>query len=64
MFDVVHDTMKMLQPMLQQNVHFNIEHKTVRKGKLMLYNMHDYYVKFTIRTNKDMIKTYEVIHFE
>jgi hypothetical protein len=60
MFDVIHDTMKLLQPMLQHHVHFNIGHKTVRKGRLMLYNMQDYYVKFTIKTNKDLIKTYEV----
>lgn len=60
MFDIAHDTVKPLQGMLQKNVHFNIEHKTVRKGKLMLYNLHDYYVKFTILTNKDVLKTYEV----
>jgi hypothetical protein len=60
MFDSVHDSIKIMQHMLQQEVDFNIEHKTVRKGRLILYNVHDYYFKFTILTKKDVIKTYEV----
>jgi len=60
MFDSVHDSIKLMQHMLQQDVHFNIEHKTVRKGRLILYNVNDYYFKFTILTKKDVVKTYEV----
>ena len=60
MFDVVHDRLKIFEPFLQQNVHINIEHKTVRKGKLLLYNINEYYIKFVILTNKDITKTYEV----
>jgi hypothetical protein len=60
MFDSVHDSIKIMQHMLQQDVNFNIEHKTVRKGRLILYNVNDYYFKFTILTKKDVIKTYEV----
>ena len=60
MFDVVHDNLKVLESFLQKNVNFNIEHKTVRRGKLLLYNINDYYVKFTILTCKDVYKNYEV----
>lgn len=60
MFDVVHKNMKLLEPLLQKNVMFNVEHKTLRKGRLMLYNVNDYHIKFTIRTNKDVLKTYEI----
>ena len=60
MFDTVHDRFKILEHFLQKNVLFNIEHKTVRKGKLLLYNVNDYFLKFIIRTNKDINKTYEI----
>ena len=39
---------------------FNIETKTVRRGKLLLFNVKDYYLKFIIKTNKDINKTYEI----
>jgi hypothetical protein len=60
MYDVVYNNLKLLEEYLQKNVNFNIEHKTVRRGKLLLYNINDYYIKFTIVTNKDINKTYEV----
>ena len=60
MYDVVYNELKVLEDYLQQNVNFNIEHKTVRRGKLLLYNINDYYIKFTIITDKGITKTYEV----
>ena len=60
MFDNVYTDLKVLEHFLQQNVHFNIEHKTVRRGRLLLYNINDYYIKFTIITNKNLQKNYEV----
>jgi hypothetical protein len=45
---------------LQKQVTFCVGQKTVRRGKLLLYNVSDYYIKFTIKTNKDIQKTYEV----
>lgn len=50
----------MLENFLQRDVNFNIEHKTVRRGRLLLYNINDYYIKFTIMTNKNLQKNYEV----
>lgn len=60
MSSLVHNSLELLEPMLQQNVCFNIDHKTTRKGKLILFNVVDYHVKFTISSNKNTIKTYEV----
>ena len=39
---------------------FCIETKTVRKGKLLLFNQDDYYIKFLIQTNKNVNKNYEI----
>ena len=60
MFDNVHINLKVLENFLQRDVNFNIEHKTVRRGRLLLYNINDYYIKFTIMTNKNLQKNYEV----
>ena len=60
MYDVIHNRFKILERFLQQEVMFNIEHKTVRKGKLLLYNLDNYHVKFTILTNKNLTKNYEI----
>jgi hypothetical protein len=60
MSDNIHKTLKMFDDFLQQNVTFSIGPKTVRKGKLMLYNINDYYIRFIIKTNKDLTKTYEI----
>lgn len=60
MFDNVHANLKLLENYLQRDVNFNIEHKTVRRGRLLLYNINDYYIKFTIMTNKNVQKNYEV----
>ena len=58
--NVVFEKLKLLEPFLQKNVMFNIETKTVRRGKLLLFNIKDYYLKFIIKTNKDINKTYEI----
>lgn len=59
MSDLVQFKMKLLEHMLQKNVVFNIGTKTIRRGKLLLFNINEYYIKFTIKTNKNVIKTYD-----
>lgn len=59
MSDLVYSKMKLLEPMLQKNVVFNIGTKTIRRGKLLLVNIDGYYIKFTIRTPKGVNKTYD-----
>ena len=57
---VVEEKLQLLEPFLQKNVNFCLGTKNVRKGRLLLYNIKDYYIKFTIRTNKDVNKVYEI----
>lgn len=52
--------LKLIEPFLQKNVVFNIGTKSVRKGKLLLFNIKDYYLKFIIKTSKGVNKTYEI----
>lgn len=59
MSDAVQVKMKLLEDMLQKNVVFNIGTKTIRRGKLLLFNIDGYYIKFTIRTPKGVNKTYD-----
>lgn len=53
-------TISELKNFLLKPVVFMLQDKTVRRGKLLLYHQHDYYIKFTIQTNKNLNKTYEV----
>ena len=62
MFDVkdeIYD-IDILNELLQRDVVFYIKQKVLRKGKLLLYNQADYYIKFNILTNKNILKTFEI----
>lgn len=37
-----------------------MNHKVLRRGRLLLYNVSDYHIKFTILTNKNVNKYYEL----
>ena len=45
---------------LQKNLKFSINDKTIKEGRLLLYNIKDYYIIFTLRTPKDIVKAYEI----
>lgn len=49
-----------LKNLLQRNVRFRINNKTVREGRLMLYHIKDFYLSFTLRTEKHPSKVYEI----
>ena len=49
-----------LKDYLQQNVQFVLNDKVIREGKLMLFNIKDFYVSFIIFTKKQQNKTYEL----
>ena len=51
------DTVKRL---LQHNTNFCIDTKIIRRGRLLLFNVTDYHVKFSIKTNKNLLKVFEV----
>ena len=60
MLDSIDTELECIKNYLQKNVTFCVDQKTVRRGRLLLYNTKDYYVRFIIKTNKDIQKTYEV----
>jgi len=49
-----------LTGLLQKDVQFNLKNKTLKEGKILLFNVKDFYINFTIRTKKDVVKTYEI----
>lgn len=54
------DTLQCIKDILLKQVVFTIDEKTVRRGKIMLFSSNDYYVKFVLQTNKNIIKNYEI----
>lgn len=53
-------TLDTVKSLLLKPVVFMLNDKAVRRGKLLLFHQADYYIKFTIQTNKNTNKTYEV----
>ena len=49
-----------IKQILQKNVSFNINGKTVKEGKLILYNIKDFFLSFHIVTSKNQTKIYEI----
>ena len=49
-----------IKQFLQKYVRFTINKKVLREGRLVLYNVKDFYITFIINTNKGQTKTYEV----
>lgn len=48
---------------LQRNVKFMLNDKKIlRRGKLLLFNTHDFYITFTLLTNKNQQKVYEIFY--
>ena len=51
---------KALQPLLQSRVTFKCDNKTLKTGKLMLFNIKQYFIKFYIETDKGESKILEL----
>ena len=49
-----------LRNFLQQDISFIVDNKRLREGRLMLFNIKDFYVSFMIKTKKDQTKIYEI----
>ena len=49
-----------LKSLLQRNVSFNINNKTIREGLLVLFHVKDFYISFILKTEKYPSKTYEI----
>lgn len=56
--------MKRLEPtlksLLQRDVSFEVNNKTLRAGKLIIFHIKDFYISFILRTDKHPHKLYEV----
>jgi len=49
--------------LLQRNVKFMLNDKKIlRRGKLLLFNNNDFYMTFTLLTNKNQQKVYEIFY--
>ena len=54
------EDINIVKDMLQHNTNFSIDTKIIRRGRLLLYNIVDYHIKFSIKTNKNLLKVFEV----
>tara|TARA_Y100000310_G_C20697677_1_gene826876 strand:+ start:3432 stop:3779 length:348 start_codon:yes stop_codon:yes gene_type:complete len=57
---IIEYTNTILKHSLQRNVIFEVNSKIIRQGKIILYNIKDFYISFNILTPKDVLKTYEL----
>mgnify|MGYP001173468250 CR=1 FL=1 len=57
---IIEHTNDILKHALQRSVVFDVNGKTLRQGKIILFNIKDFYITFNILTPKDVVKTYEL----
>lgn len=57
---LIDNTEYALKTVLQKNVRFTVNGKAIREGKLILYQIKDYYISLTIFTKKNQTKQYEI----
>lgn len=48
-----------LKQLLQRNISLQIKDKVLKEGRLILFNIKDFYVIFTLRNAKGEVKKYE-----
>ena len=46
--------------LLQRDIQFVLNDKILREGKLIVFNIKDFYVSFVIHTKKNQTKTYDI----
>ena len=51
---------KQLECLLQRNIKFVVNEKVLKRGKLLMYRVKDFYIKFVIINNKNEQKYYEI----
>jgi len=49
-----------LKTLLQRDVQFTVNDKILREGKLIVFNIKDFYISFIIHTIKNQTKTYDI----
>ena len=53
----IEDTLKTL---LQRQVRFVVNNKVLKEGRIVVFNIKDFYISFVIHTKKQQTKTYEI----
>lgn len=51
-----------LSTLLQHNIKLNVNDKTIRQGRLILYTIKDYVITITLRNHKKQLKTYDIYY--
>ena len=46
--------------MLQRDVQFVVSDKVIKEGKIVVFNIKDFYISFILHTKKSQNKTYEI----
>jgi len=49
-----------LKTMLQRDVQFVVGTKVIKEGKIVVFNIKDFYISFVLTTKKNQNKTYEI----
>lgn len=49
-----------LKEFLQQNIKLQVNEKVLKEGKLVLFNIKDFYIIFTFKTPNNELKKYEM----
>ena len=57
---ITENTNTVLKHALQRDVVFEVNGKILRQGKIILFNIKDFYISFNILTPKNIVKTYEL----
>ena len=54
------DLEPILKSLLQRDVSFEVNNKTLRAGKLIIFHIKDFYISFILKTEKHPNKLYEI----
>ena len=57
---ITKEKQKILETLLQREIHITCNNRILRKGKFILYTVKDYYISIILKNNKDVNKTYEM----
>lgn len=49
-----------LKTMLQRDVQFVVGDKVIKEGRIVVFNIKDFYISFVLTTKKNQNKTYEI----
>ena len=49
-----------LRATLQKKIRIRVNNKTLREGRLILFSVKDFYMTLMLKTDEDVVKTYEM----